>query len=64
MTNIIEQITVTLTLHRDEEDNFPFDDLLGLKHLPRKGRERRGNVTYEWEKTGIFEVPEIAGGDN
>jgi hypothetical protein len=64
VTNLVETISLTLTLHRDEADDFPFDDILGLKCLPRRGRQRIGNCTYEWVREGCVEVPEIAGGDN
>jgi hypothetical protein len=64
VTNLVEKITVELTLHRDEADDFPFDNIGGLNSLPRKGMQRIGLITYEWERHGAEEVPEIAGGDN
>jgi hypothetical protein len=64
VTNLIETISLTLTLHRDEDDAFPFDDILGLKQLPRRGRQRIGHCTFEWTRHGVEEVPELAGGDN
>jgi hypothetical protein len=62
VTNLVEKIHFVLTLHRDDDDAFPFDDIMGLKILPVKGRQRIGNVTYEWVKTGAEE--EYGAGDN
>ena len=54
MTNLVERITITL--HRDEQEDFPFDNLLPwLRHLPFKGRIREGGITVEWERTGAME---------
>lgn len=64
MTHLVETITLKLTLHRDEHPQFPFDDVLDLGSLPKRGRERRGYVTYEWERHGLEEVSEVSGGDN
>jgi hypothetical protein len=64
VTNLIEKIHFTLTLHRDEDSAFPYDNIMGLMDLPRHGHVRLGNLTYEWIRSGAEEVPEIGGGDN
>jgi hypothetical protein len=62
MTHLVEKIHFVLTLHRDEDDAFPYDNIMGLGDLPVKGMQRVGNVTYEWVRTGAEE--EYGAGDN
>ena len=64
MTHLVERITLTLTLHRDEQPDFPYDNPLGLNVLPPKGRQRLGPITYEWERHGLEEIAEVTGSDN
>lgn len=64
MTHAIEKIHFTLTLHRDEDDAFPFDNIFGLMDLPQHGRMRLGNLTYEWIRGGLEEAAEVTGSDN
>jgi hypothetical protein len=64
MTNLVEKITILLTIHRDEHPQFPFDNVLQLGDLPRRGIERRGYITYEWQRHGMEEICEVEGGDN
>jgi hypothetical protein len=61
VTHLIERITIHLTIHRDEEENFPFDNPW-LQSLPFKGRRRANGVTVEWERSGAMEEHEP--GDN
>lgn len=65
MTHLVETITLKLTLHRDEQPNFPFDNLApGLKRLSKKGQKRVGSMTIAWEKHGLMEIPEATVSDN
>jgi hypothetical protein len=64
MTNLVETISVKITLHRDEHPDFPYDDILGLARLEPKGRARVGCVTWEWERFGCEEVAEVHAADN
>jgi hypothetical protein len=64
MTNFVETIKALITVHRDEHPKFPYDDIMGISALPKKGIMRFGYLTIEWERLGGEEVPEIGGGDN
>lgn len=62
MSHLVERISVELIVHRDEDPDFPYDDICGLKDLPQKGHVRVGPVTYIWKRHGLEEMH--GAGDN
>jgi hypothetical protein len=76
MTQVIEQCTIKVTISHDDVDTStlyggPVDlweraarMIANLHGMPPKGRMRMSGVELTWDKTGVFEVPELGGGDN
>ena len=77
MTNLVERVTLTVTLHHDQVDSAVYGGGLDLKQVVRRiwphicpwasvtdGRLHMRGVEIEWKSTGLEEVPEIGGGDN
>ena len=71
MTALNEQISVTITLHRDKADSFPYDHLWEtLKRIwphvcpwyRANGYINMHNVEIEWKSSGLQEEHEP--GDN
>jgi hypothetical protein len=67
VTQIVEEVTVTFTINHCNAD--PPSTVLGgtndLRKIVRDAIESVGDGTpYKWTTTGIFEAPEIGGGDN
>jgi hypothetical protein len=67
VTQLVETVTVTFTINHCNAD--PPSTVLGgtndLRALVRTAIEKVGDGTpMKWKTTGIFEAPEIGGGDN
>ena len=67
MTNLIETVTVTVTLYRDKADNFPYDTLWAtLKKIwphvcpwrNANGYVNMYNIEIEWKSSGLTEEVE------
>ena len=73
MTHLIERITVTVTLHRDKADRFPYDHLWETLRriwpqvcpwMNKRGYINMHNIEIEWKSDGLEEVAEATGSDN
>lgn len=73
MSNLVETITVKVTLHRDKADHFPYDHLwdtlrrMWLHVCPwnhASGYVNLHNIEISWKSSGLHEVPETTAGDN
>lgn len=66
MTQLVETITVTFTLNHCQAD--PPSTVLGgpndLRKIVRDAIETVCDGDYKWKTTGIYEAPELSGGDN
>jgi hypothetical protein len=66
MTCLVEEITVTFTLNHCAADP-PSTALGGTNNIRQKVRsaiERMADGPIKWTTTGLFEIPELGGGDN
>jgi hypothetical protein len=67
MTQLVEEVTVKFIINHCNAD--PPSTVLGgtndLRALVRNAIEAVGDGTpIKWKTTGLFEVPELGGGDN
>lgn len=77
VSNLIERVTVTVTLNHDEVDSAVYHGATDLKEIVKRiwphicpwvsvsdGSLKMAGIEIQWRSTGLEEVPEIGNGDN
>jgi hypothetical protein len=79
VTQLIDEIKVTISLRHDEVDSHIYGGKTDLREWLKqywpsigtliassanKGRMTLMGVDIVWENSGLYEVPELGGGDN